>query len=82
MNPYTTPSFAKMSQVSAWATSAREELGRYPTNIDDTNEDLQAINIIENFLLNEQSALRAAHRIAITYEQRLRTGHRDNIAIL
>lgn len=71
-----------MSRISAWAASAREELARYPANIDDTNEDLQAIDVIENFLTGGQSTLRTAHRIAGIYEPRLRTSHRDDIAVL
>ncbi|KAI4740849.1 hypothetical protein E4T50_08735 [Aureobasidium sp. EXF-12298] len=71
-----------MSQVSSWATSAREGLMRCPANIDNTNEDLQAIDVIENFLTGGQSVLRAAHRIATIYEPRLRTSHRNDITVL
>lgn len=73
---------ATMSQVSSWATSAREGLMRCPANIDNTNEDLQAIDVIENFLTGGRSVLRAAHRIATIYEPRLRTGHRNDITVL
>ncbi|KAG9693694.1 hypothetical protein KCU95_g6347, partial [Aureobasidium melanogenum] len=54
----------------------------HPSNEQNMNEDLQAINAIENFLAGGQSALRTAHRIATIYEPRLRTSHRDDIAIL
>ncbi|CAD0083798.1 unnamed protein product [Aureobasidium vineae] len=68
-----------MSSVSAWATSAREEMRRHPANVDNMNEGLQSIDVIENFLTGGQSALRAGRRIACTYEPRLKTGQRDKI---
>ena len=71
-----------MSSVSDWATSAREERRRYPENLGDMNEDLQAIDAIEKFLTAGQSTLRAARCIANIYESRLKTQQRYDVAIL
>ncbi|KAH0363589.1 hypothetical protein KCU65_g7369, partial [Aureobasidium melanogenum] len=71
-----------MSQISAWASSAREKMREYLSNDQNMNEDLQAVGVIGNFLTGGQSTLRAAHRIACIYEPRLKTSHRSDIAIL
>ncbi|KAH0015931.1 hypothetical protein KCU78_g8022, partial [Aureobasidium melanogenum] len=71
-----------MTQVSSWATSTREGLEKYSGNIDDTNEDLHAIDAIERFLTGGQSTLRAARRIISIYEPRLRTRQTGDVASL
>jgi hypothetical protein len=71
-----------MTTVSTWATSARGERRRYPENADDMNEDLQAIDAIEDFLTGGQSTLRAARCVAGIYEPRLKTLQRRYVAIL
>jgi len=71
-----------MTSISTWATSAREEQRKYPRDIDDVNEDIQAIDAIEHFLTAGQSTLRAARRITNIYEPHLKTNNRNDIAIL
>lgn len=57
-------------------------MNEYPLNDQNMIEDLQAIDVIENFLNGGQSTLRAAHRIAGIYEPRLKTSHRSDITVL
>lgn len=71
-----------MSRIVDWASSAREEMKKNPPNDQNMIEDLQAIDVLENFLKGGQSTLRAAHRIAGIYEPRLKISHRNDIAIL
>jgi hypothetical protein len=71
-----------MASASTWAASAREQRERYAERIDDMNEDLQAIDAIENFLTGGQSTLRAARSIANIYEPRLKTRQRYDVGML
>jgi hypothetical protein len=71
-----------MTSASNWANAARRERRGYPERIDDMNEDLQAIDAIENFLTGGQSTLRAARCIANIYEPRLKTRQRHDVGML
>lgn len=71
-----------MTSVSTWATLARKSRSKYPERVDDMNEDLQAIDAIENFLTNGESSLKAARCIADIYEPRLKSRQRYGVGML
>ncbi|KAI4851586.1 hypothetical protein E4T44_02040 [Aureobasidium sp. EXF-8845] len=71
-----------MTSISTWATLARKRRSKYPERVDDMNEDLQAIDAIENFLFNGKSSLKAARCIADIYEPRLKSRQRYDVGML
>lgn len=71
-----------MTAAPVWATSAREQRKNYSRNLNDMNEDIDAIDAIELFLIGGLSTSKAARCIAAIYEPCLRTKQRNDIASL